>query len=100
MVLTHKNVYEREAFAGYEDAREKTEDKSSTSNGDVTISFPDSSSDSGTASHLAPSFPSPNEKEGLVHEEKGVEARSMNIYSAILLFIITTVVSLVNCWLD
>ena len=64
MVLTHKNVYEREAFAGYEDASEKTEDKSSTSNGAVTISFPDSSSDSGTVSHLAPSFPSPNEKEG------------------------------------
>ena len=96
MVLTHKNVYEREAFAGYEDASEKTEDKSSTSDGDVTIPFPDSSSDSYTVSHLAPSFPSPNEKEELVHEEKEIEARSMIVLSAILLFIITTVVSLVN----
>ena len=100
MVFTHKKVYEREAFAGFKEASEKTEDKSSTSDGDVTIPFPDSSSDSGTVSHLAPSFPSPNEKGGLVHEEKWVEARSMNISSAILLFIITTVVSLVNRWLD
>ena len=98
MVFTHKKVYEREAFAGFKETSEKTEDKSSISDGDVTIPFPDSSSDSYTVSHLAPSFPSHNEKEELVHEEK--EARSMNVLSAILLFIITTVVSLVNRRLD